>query len=219
MCENYLKTQLETTKLYKLHHGKLLLPYSRHLEYAHFIKSVFAQCQWEAFRAAFECTNTSWTQYSLLLPHWGGATISHVDSVVKYDLTAGDKRTGCQQAMISINYFITYAGLARVNHEKCMQDISHLYSVSVRFSQYLRAYWRENSEIESCHLWAEVHWLWLEGAGIQQALSADLRHTDTCYVKRLHPSAPSHTLYSERQKWHRVTVVISSRPERTSRLQ
>lgn len=166
-----------------------------------------------------ECTNTSWTQYSLLLPHWGGATISHVDSVVKYDLTAGDKRTGCQQAMISINYFITYAGLARVNHKKCMQDISHLYSVSVRFSQYLRAYWRENSEIESCHLWAEVHWLWLEGAGIQQALSADLRHTDTCYVKRLHPSAPSHTLYSERQKWHRVKVVISSRPERTSRLQ
>lgn len=45
MCENYLKTQLETMKLYKLHHGKLLLPYSRHLEYAYFIKSIFAQCQ------------------------------------------------------------------------------------------------------------------------------------------------------------------------------
>lgn len=54
-----------------------------------------------------------------------------MDFVVKYDLNVGDKHAGCQHAAISMNYYITYRALARINYAVCLGVISHLYSVSV----------------------------------------------------------------------------------------
>lgn len=59
------------------------------------------------------------------------------------------------------------------------------------------------------YLWAGDDWLSVEGGETQWVLSARLLHRDTCYVKRLHPSGPSHTLCSGRQKRHSFRFVTS----------
>lgn len=67
---------------------------------------------------------------------------------------------------------------------------------------------REGWRQRLLHLSAEMHWSWLEGGGIQWALTAGLLHTHTCCVNRLHPSNPPHTLYSGTQKCHRVRAAL-----------
>ena len=166
----------------------------------------------------------------------------HMASVVEYYLTAGDEPMCCQNATISIYYYFSGSGLACINHGICQGVIRHSSRLSLScwrvndwdkvlrlklesiFTDHFQSSFKLtlcSSETSAegkklgrwrlCYLWAELP---VEGRGDPRARSGCLLRVDTCCVRRRLPSDPTHTLQSERQKWHSGEVVISWRPER-----